>query len=113
MAQDLSPPLTRADPAPAALTSAASLSLDPDILLTRRDAAAALKVAGYPVAPATLATRATRGGGPRYRKFGARPLYRWGDLLDWANSRLGPPVRSTAEADSIATSRAVRNARRS
>jgi hypothetical protein len=71
----------------------------PNALLTRRDAAAALTAAGYPVARATLATRAVRGGGPPFRRFGARPLYRWGDLLDWAQSRLGPTIRSTSEAD--------------
>jgi hypothetical protein len=75
-----------------------------DALLTRRDAAAALTAAGYPVARATLATRAVRGGGPPFRRFGRVPLYRWGDLLDWAQSRLSPPTqsppaRSTSEAE--------------
>ena len=36
------------------------MTLDPDMLLTRRDAAAALKAVGYPVALATLATRYAR-----------------------------------------------------
>jgi hypothetical protein len=75
------------------------MTLDPNILLTRRYAAAALRAAGYPVAPETLATRASRGGGPSFRRFGARPPYRWDDLIEWAQARLGPPVRSTAEAD--------------
>jgi len=74
----------------------------PDVLLTRRDAAAALTAAGYPVARATLATRASRGGGPPYRKFGRLPIYRWGDLLDWAEARLSPSVRSTSELDTLA-----------
>ena len=73
----------------------------PDALLTRRDAAAALTAAGYPVARATLATRASRGGGPLFRRFGRVPLYRWGDLLTWAESRLSPPIRSTSEADAV------------
>jgi hypothetical protein len=60
-----------------------------DALLTRRDAAAALSAAGYPVARATLATRAVRGGGPPFQRFGRVPLYRWGDLLAWAE---GSPV---------------------
>jgi hypothetical protein len=72
---------------------------DRDALLTRDATAAALSEAGFPVAPTTLATKATRGGGPPFRKFGPRPLYRWGDALDWARSRLGPPMRSTSEAD--------------
>jgi hypothetical protein len=72
---------------------------DADRLLTRRDAAAALTAAGYRTAPATLATLASRGGGPVYRHYGARVVYSWGDLLDWAKSRLSPPMRSTSEAD--------------
>jgi hypothetical protein len=32
--------------------------------------------------------RATRGGGPRYRLFGRKPLYRWGDALEWARALL-------------------------
>jgi hypothetical protein len=71
----------------------------PDALLRRRDAAAVLTAAGYPVARATLATRAVRGGGPPFRRFGRVPLYRWADLIDWAQSRLSAPMRSTSEAD--------------
>jgi hypothetical protein len=71
----------------------------PDALLRRHEAAAALTAAGYPVARATLATRAVRGGGPPFRRFGRVPLYRWGDLLDWAQARLSAPMRSTSEAD--------------
>jgi len=77
----------------------ASPSVDPDALLTRAAAAVALNNAGYPIARATLATKATRGGGPPFRRFGQRVLYRWGDLLDWAQSRLSAPMRSTSEAD--------------
>ncbi len=73
--------------------------IDPDAHLTRRDAAAALSAAGYPTATATLATRASRGGGPVYRRYGSRVVYRWGDLLDWAERRLSAPMRSTSEAD--------------
>jgi integrase len=60
----------------------------------------------------SLATKASRGGGPPYRLFGARPLYRrglyresggrerrWGHSLNWAQSRLSEPMRSTSEAD--------------
>jgi hypothetical protein len=72
---------------------------NPDILLTRAKAAAALTEAGYPTARATLASMATRGGGPIYRRFGSRVVYRWGDLLDWARSRLSAPIRSTSGAD--------------
>jgi hypothetical protein len=75
---------------------------DLEMLFTRRNAAAALTNAGFPTAPATLATLATRGGGPVYRRYGTRVLYRWGDLLDWAKSRLSAPIRSTSEADALA-----------
>jgi hypothetical protein len=70
-----------------------------EALLTRDGAAAALTEAGYPIKPKTLATKATRGGGPPYRTFGPRVLYRWGDVLNWAKSRLSRPVRSTSERD--------------
>ena len=72
---------------------------DQDALLTRDQTAVALTAAGFPVKPKTLATKASRGGGPIYRMFGSRPLYRWGDALDWAQKRLTAPRRSTAEAD--------------
>jgi hypothetical protein len=80
---------------------------DPDTLLGRREGAAALTEAGYRTAPATLATRAVRGGGPIYRRYGPRVIYRWGDLLDWAQSRLGPPMRSTSEARCSMTAAAI------
>jgi hypothetical protein len=74
---------------------------DPETLLTRDQAAAALSAIGFPVKAKTLATKATRGGGPPFRRFGSRPLYRWGDSLDWARSRLSTPMRSTSEADAV------------
>jgi hypothetical protein len=74
------------------------MAIDEDALLGRADAAKALTEAGFPVSPATLATKATRGGGPRYKLFGRRPLYRWGDALEWARGRLSEPVNSTSEA---------------
>src|ERR1700761_698912 len=68
-----------------------------DSLLTREQAAAALTAAGYPTKAKTLATKATRGGGPPYRLYSARALYRWGDALDWAKSKLTPVIHSTSE----------------
>jgi hypothetical protein len=70
-----------------------------DMRLTRRQSAAALTEVGYPTSAATLATLASRGGGPVYRHYSSRVLYRWGDLIEWAEARLGPPMRSTSEAD--------------
>ena len=72
---------------------------DPDALLTRVQLAEALTESGYPIATATLATKAVRGGGPPYQKFGPRALYRWGAALDWAKSLLTKPRKTTAEAD--------------
>jgi hypothetical protein len=74
----------------------------PDTLLTRDGVAAALTDAGFPVSGATLATKATRGGGPPYRLFGRRPLYRWADALEWARGRLSPPVANTSAAERVA-----------
>ena len=70
-----------------------------DALLTRERTAEALTAAGYPVASKTLATKATRGGGPPYSLFSGRALYRWGDALNWARNLTTPPRRSTSEAD--------------
>ena len=72
----------------------------PKTRLRRADAAAALTAAGFPIAPLTLKTLATRGGGPPYSVFGRTALYAWADLLAWAEDRLTPPRRSTAESDS-------------
>jgi hypothetical protein len=78
----------------------------PDALLTRDQTADALTEAGYITASATLATKATRGGGPPYQKFGPRAMYRWGTSLQWAQRRLTDPVRSTSESDAVSGSTA-------
>jgi hypothetical protein len=70
---------------------------NPDDLLNRKDVAAALTAAGYPISPHTLSTYATRGGGQIYRRFGVKPLYRWADALEWAQSRTSKPIRTTSE----------------
>ncbi len=72
---------------------------NPDARLTREATAAALTAAGFPVRTKTLATKATRGGGPPYSLFSGRALYRWGDALEWAHACLTAPRRSTSEAD--------------
>jgi hypothetical protein len=78
---------------------ASTIPDDPDALLTRKVTAEALTAAGFPVRAATLATKASRGGGPPFRRFGRVPLYPWGTSLGWATSRLGPLMRSTSEGD--------------
>jgi hypothetical protein len=75
------------------------MTREPEHMLRRHALAQALADAGYPTAPATLATMATRGGGPPYRLYGRIPLYRWGDALAWAESRLSMPRRSTSKSD--------------
>ena len=70
----------------------------PETLLTRPAAARFLTEQGYPTTCSTLATKATRGGGPEYECFGRRPLYRPAKLLEWARSRLSKPVRNSSEA---------------
>lgn len=72
---------------------------NPEVRLTRQQTAAALTEAGYPISPATLSTKATRGGGPRFQKFGPRALYRWGDALAWAEGRLTSPRENTSCTD--------------
>jgi hypothetical protein len=74
------------------------MNLDPDTRLTRPATAEELTKAGFPISPATLATKATRGGGPPYQKFGPRVIYTWGPTLEWARSRLSAPVSNTSEA---------------
>ncbi|MHA8046981.1 hypothetical protein [Roseomonas mucosa] len=69
---------------------------DPERLLVRKDAAAALTEAGYPISPKTLETYAVRGCGPTYSRFGTRTLYRWADLLDWAKAKVQPPRNRAA-----------------
>jgi carbamoylphosphate synthase large subunit len=68
-------------------------------LLNRAEAAQLLQQRGFPVAVKTLATMVSRGGGPAYRRFGQRALYRAEDLIAWAEARCSPPRRSSAEAD--------------
>jgi hypothetical protein len=70
---------------------------DPDTLLTRDQTAVALTLAGFPVRSATLATKACRGGGPDFKLFGTRPLYRWGDAIAWAQASLRAPRRKSPQ----------------
>jgi hypothetical protein len=72
---------------------------NPDALLTRDRTAEALTEAGYPIKAKTLATKATRGGGPPFQKFGPRVLYRWAEALAWAQGRLTATRHSTSEQD--------------
>ena len=74
---------------------------DPDALLRRKATADALTEKGYPTSEKTLATQASRGNGPPHQLYGRYPLYRWAEVLAWAEARLKPPRRSTSEQDHL------------
>ena len=66
--------------------------------LTTEEAASLLRLS-----PRTLEKQRVLGGGPRFRKFGARVVYAMADLRAWADSHTygmtsdpGRAVRSTA-----------------
>jgi hypothetical protein len=69
-----------------------------------RRADAAMYVAqryGFPCSRQWLAKLAVVGGGPSFRKAGRYPVYDPADLDRWAQSRIGPPQRSTSELESV------------
>ena len=66
---------------PAASLPPAATPGNPEFL-TNDEAAAFLRLS-----PRTLEKQRVLGGGPRYRKFGARVLYAVGDLRAWADGR--------------------------
>jgi hypothetical protein len=49
--------------------------IPPNTLLTRPQTAKALTDCGIPTAPKTLSTKASRGGGPPYRRYGKIAIY--------------------------------------
>jgi hypothetical protein len=81
---------------PAAALPPAATPGNPEFL-TNDEAAAFLRLS-----PRSLEKHRVLGGGPRYRKFGARVLYAVGDLRIWADGRAygmtsdpGSPQRAT------------------
>jgi N6-adenosine-specific RNA methylase IME4 len=68
----------------------------------RREAAAYIREKyNVPCAEATLATSASRGGGPWFYLFGRIPIYPEQSLDSWVEARMGAPVRSTSEARNV------------
>jgi hypothetical protein len=63
----------------------------------RKDAARILTDAGYPIAPATLAHFASKGGGPSYKRYGHRAIYETEALFSWAEERLGHAAPTASE----------------
>ena len=79
------------------MTPQLPMDLDVERGLTRLEAAEFLTVAGFPIARTTLAKLASIGGGPRFKKFGSRPIYWPKDLLQWAQDRTTKPRTSTSD----------------
>jgi hypothetical protein len=52
---------------------------------------------GLPTAPSTLSKLRCIGGGPRFLKFGRKPVYTQKSLQDWVTSKLSAKVSSTSE----------------
>ena len=75
--------------------------------LSRKEAARFLSERGYQIAPATLAKKACVGGGPLFRSFGRKVLYREADLLAWAEGRTTGLRRSTSDPGARAEALAV------
>jgi hypothetical protein len=66
--------------------------------LNTREAARFLTDRGLPTSPATLDTKRTRGGGPRFRRYGPRIIYEPPELREWAHSCLSEPLENTSVA---------------
>jgi hypothetical protein len=66
-------------------------------LLDRNEAAEFLCRLGLKTTARALAKRAVVGGGPTYRKFGSRCLYKQSDLRAWFIANLSSPRVSTSE----------------
>lgn len=73
------------------------MTTDDDRRLTRREASDYLTMRGFRVAPTTLAKYASVGGGPVFRCFGRKPLYRPADLVAWVEARTTGPLHSTSD----------------
>ena len=75
----------------------------PDRHLRRNEASEyVVETYNVPCSPKTLAKLACIGGGPPFRHAGRFPLYPISGLDAWAQSKIGPLVRSTSELRRIA-----------
>jgi hypothetical protein len=75
-----------------------------DRLLRRTEAAKYVtETYGFPCSPKTLAKLAcVSSEGPPFRKAGPYPLYPISSLDTWAQSKIGPLIRSTSEVRRVA-----------
>jgi hypothetical protein len=87
--------------------SEAGVPTNPHTNLTRKQMAAALTEAGYPITAIALSGLAHQGEGPPYAIFGRRAVYCWGSSVAWAEARLRDP---RARASELAALRAERKA---
>ncbi len=71
--------------------------MDTQTYLRRSQAAAYLQERYGSYTTETLAKLACLGGGPRFRKLGAFPVYTTVDLDQWAADRMSKSVCSTSE----------------
>lgn len=71
--------------------------MDEDVFLGRRDSSDFLKQRGFVVSSRTLEKLACHGGGPIYRTFGRRAIYKPADLIKWAQARVSQPRTNTSE----------------
>ena len=79
-----------------AMTTQTFDALPDDTLLPRASLADALTACGVPITKLTLATKATRGGGPPYSLLGKRAIYRWGDAVAWARGGMSVPATTSS-----------------
>jgi hypothetical protein len=63
------------------------IPIDPHAKMPRKKMAAALTAIGYRCSPATLASLASRGGGPVFAKWGPLAIYEWVDGIRWAQAK--------------------------
>jgi hypothetical protein len=69
----------------------------PQLMRRTKAAEYVREVLNQPLEVSTLATMATRGGGPPFHKVGNTVLYPKPGVEAWALERLGRAVRSTSE----------------
>lgn len=71
------------------------------MFVTRGEAARLLSSWGLITKPNTLATKASRGGGPPYRYYGGRALYETAELRNWALQAVSESASSTTVSISV------------
>jgi hypothetical protein len=81
-----------------------AIPTDPDKRLTRKQLSEALTAYGLRMSGGTLGQQAHKGTGPLFQRWGHAALYRWGDAVAWAETRLGAP-RVSDRKEKIESSR--------